>query len=274
VVDYYNIRKEGEVALGSSFEALKNEDKVPGNVLRDTNPLNLLKDAAGNPIPGTGPLLMVKLPWTNQGAVEVSGIDIEAAFRKNLGEWGSFSAKLNAAHMLSYTLAQHEGDVEHNLVGHNAGIVDWNLSSGIDLPRWKSTLSASWTKGVHTLSANVNYTGPVSLLRKYNADTVYAQPFCHWGTRKSSDAEPNRNTANPLYEAYFPECSINSWTRLGMSYTYTGFKNLSINLNIQNILDTPAPYDPSGQTATSVGYNEGLHNPYGRYFSISARYTF
>lgn len=277
-MDFYKIRKEGEVALGSASEALKNEDKHPENVLRDPNPVNWVRDANGNPIPNTGPLLMVREPWTNQGAVEVAGVDIDVAFRKNLGAWGNFSSKLTSSYTDSYTLAQHDGDVEHNLVGHNAGIVDWNLSSGLEIPRWKTNLTLSLTRGVHSFSANLNYIGPVSLLRKYNADTVYAQPFCHYGTRKPTDAEQNRNTSSPLYEDYFPECSVNSWTRIGVGYTYTGFKNLSLTLNIQNLFDTKAPYDPAYGTNTSAtplaGYNEGLHNPYGRYFTVSAKYTF
>jgi iron complex outermembrane receptor protein len=40
------------------------------------------------------------------------------------------------------------------------------------------------------------------------------------------------------------------------------------------LLDTKAPYDPNYATATGVGYNANLHNAYGRYFSVSARYTF
>ena len=275
--DLYKIRKEGEVALGTTFEALKREDQVPGNVLRDPNPANWVRDAAGNPVPNTGPLLMVKLPWTNQGAVEVQGVDFDVAYRKNLGEFGSLSTKLNSSYTHSYTLAQNAGDVEHNLAGYNAGIADWNLSSGIDIPRWKTSLSASLTRGDHAFNANLNYVGKVSLQRLYNGDTTYAQPFCHYGTRKATDAEPNRNVTTPLYEAYFPKCAINSWTRVGVGYTYGGIKNLSVNFNIQNLFDTKAPYDPAAAATSGAplaGYNEGLHNPYGRYFSLSAKYTF
>ena len=276
-MDFYKIRKEGEVALGSTFEALKNEDQRPDNVVRDTNPANWLRDSAGNPIPNTGPLLMVRRPWSNQGAVEVGGVDLDVAFRKNLGDWGNFGAKLNSSYTDSYTLAQEPGDIEHNLTGHSAGLIDWHLSSGMDIPRWKSTLSASLQRGVHSFSANLNFIGAVSLLRKYNAETVYELPFCQYGARKTTDAEPNRTTTSPLYEAYFPQCSVNSWTRLGVGYTYTGIKNLSLTLNIQNLLDTKAPYDPryvGSGGAPGVGYNEGLHNQYGRYFSATAKYSF
>ena len=278
-LDFYQIRKTDEVVLGSTFFALRNEDTVPGNIIRDTNPDNFLKDAAGNPIPGTGPLLMVKNPWENQGKVEVKGVDIDVAFRKNLGDWGQFSSKMTSSYLDSYTLQQHEGDVEHNLAGFDPGLVDWNLSNNTQLPRWKTTLAASLARGVHAFNASINYVGKVSLQRLYDNDETYAQSFCHYGTPKPGDSRTDRSSSAPLYEAFFPECAINSWTRLNVGYTYTGFKNLSLNINIQNVLDTKAPYDPSvgatvGSGAPLAGYNEGLHNPYGRYFQLTAKYTF
>ena len=272
--DFYNIKKKGEVVLGSTFFALRNEDANPTNVLRDTNPLNFLQDAQGRPIAGTGPLLMVKNPWENQGEVEVQGIDIDVAFRKNLGTVGQLSAKMTTSYMDKYTLVQHDGDPAHNLVGYNAGIVDWNLSSGLELPRWKTTLSTSLARGAHTFSGSVNYVGQVSLMRIYDADVTYPTPFCHYGT---GTVGTSRNINAPLYEGAYPECTVNSWTRFNVGYNYTGFKNLTLNVNIQNILDTKAPYDPgNGGTggAPGVGYNEGLHNPFGRYFSLTAKYTF
>jgi outer membrane receptor protein involved in Fe transport len=70
---------------------------------------------------------------------------------------------------------------------------------------------------------------------------------------------------------YYPKCEVKEWVTFGLGYTYTGFKNWTMSLNIQNLLDEKAPYDP-GYTAS--GFNETLHNPYGRYFNVSARYTF
>ncbi len=278
LVDYFRIRKEGEVVQGSAFEAIKNEDRTPGNVLRDPNPDNWVTDANGNPIPNTGPLLMVKLPWENQGSTEVRGIDFEVRHRARLAEWGNVSTKLNGTYMTHYSLAQHPGDVEHNLVGGNAGIYDWNLSSGIDLPRMKFNLASTWTRGDHAINASVNYVGNVSLLRKVNADVVYDQPFCHYGTAKPTDAEPNRDGTVPLYEEYYPDCKVPKWVTVGLGYTYTGIKNLTLSLNIQNLFDKRAPYDPAYGISTSFlpeeGYNQGLHNAYGRYFSLSARYSF
>ena len=277
-VEFWNVRKTGEVTLASSFEALKREDTVPGVVQRDQNPASMLRDGNGNIIPGTGPILFVRLPWVNQGSVETQGFDFDVAFRKNLGEYGKFNAKLSSTYQDKYTLAQHPGDAEHNLAGASGGIVDWNLSSSIDLPKWKTTLAASLTRGDHAFNASINYVGPVSLLRKYDADTTFAQPFCHYGTPQPTDAEPDRNATVPLYEQYFPNCSVKSWTTIGVGYTYTGFKNLTLNINIQNLMDKKAPYDPrvglSTTAAPLAGYNAGLHNPYGRYFQLTAGYAF
>ncbi len=277
VVDFWRIRKEGEVILGSAFDALKNEDSNPGLIVRDTNPANYILDANGNGIPGTGPLLMVREPWINQGSSEVRGIDLEARYRQKLGAWGSLDTKVSSTYTSHYSIAGQAGDPEHNLAGSNAGITDWAISSSLDIPRWKTTLTTNWSLGDHLVSANVNYIGPVSLLRRFDGTDTFAQPFCHYGTAKPTDAEPDRNTTVPLYEAYYPKCSVNSWTTVGAGYTYTGFKNWSLSLNIQNLFDKKAPYDPRYGTnagAPLQGYNEGLHNNYGRYFTFGASYTF
>jgi iron complex outermembrane receptor protein len=271
VLDYYRIKKVGEVALGSETDALKNEDRQPQNVVRDTTPANLLRDAAGNPIPGTGPLLSVKLPWTNQGSIQVSGIDAEIRYRMKLGTMGNLSTRLSTTYQRSYELAETDGAPTNNVVGGRAGIYDWILNSGANLPKWKTQIGLNWERDVHAVNASMNYIGKVSLLRVVEGDETYAQPFCYYGTAKPTDAKPNRSTTTPLYEQYNPDCAVKSWTTFGLGYTYTGIKNLSLNINIQNILDTKAPYDPA---ATATGYTTSMHNAYGRYFNVSARYKF
>ena len=278
VVDIWRIRKTGEVVLGSEDDALKNEASNPGNVVRDTNPVNFITDAAGNRIDGTGPLLMVQLPWINRGVTEVRGVDLELRHRQRLGAWGALNSKLSSTYTSYYGIAAQDGDVQHNLAGGNTGITDWALSSSLDIPKWKTTLTSAWTVGDHGLSASVNYVGAVSLLRRYDGDDVYAQPFCHYGTAQPTDAAPDRNTTTPLYEAYYPKCAVPSWTTVGLGYSYSGFRNLVLSLNVQNLFDKKAPYDPRYGVNTAAtplaGYNQDLHNNQGRYSTFSANYTF
>ena len=270
LLDFYRIRKEGEVALGSETEALKNEDKFPSNVVRDTNPANFVT-LNGVPVPGTGPLLSVRLPWTNQGATEVSGVDIEVKLRNQLGAWGKMSNALRASYLYSYKIAEVTGNIENNVAGKRAGLYDWQLNSGIDNPRLKGSFSTTWDQGPHSAVATVNYVGSISLMRNRDADTIYPSEFCHYGTRKPTDAVPNRNSANLRFEEFEESCKVPDWTTISVGYTYSGFKNLTLSASIANLFDSKAPYDPGN---TTDGYNTGLHNNYGRYFTIGARYTF
>jgi iron complex outermembrane receptor protein len=280
LIDAFKIRKVNEVILGTLNDALKGEDKNPGLISRDNAAVNLLKDAAGNPIPNSGPILMVMEPWINQGATEVRGIDFEFRLRNRLGAWGSLSTKLSSTYTAWYSIAQHEGDKENNVAGGRSNYWDWGLSRGVDNPRWKTTLSTSWSYGVHAVGANLRYTSPISLLRVVDYTdprNEYTQPFCEYGRKQATDYAPDRSTAIPLYEDYYPKCAVPAWTTVGLSYTYTGFKNLSLSANVQNLFDKAAPYDPDyagTATAPGIGYNTKQHNPYGRYWTLTARYTF
>jgi len=267
--DFWHIKRVNEILLGSVDEALKNEDRFPGNVTRSQT--NNLVGANGQPIPGTGTILMVARPWENQGMTEQGGVDVEARYRLKLGEYGTVSNTLRTTYVHTYKLQQHAGDPVHNVTGTIPGLSDWALSVGTEMPRWKSTWTTGWTRGDHNATVAVNYVGPVSLLRRYDGDVTYAQPFCHYGTRKPTDAAADRDTSVPLYEQYYPKCSIKEWVTVNLGYTYSGFKHWTLSGNIQNIFDTKAPYDP---TNSGVGFNGSLHNPYGRYFNFSARYIF
>ncbi len=269
--DYYKIRKENEVDLGEATDALKNEEANPGNVVRDTNPVNFVLDANGKPIQGTGPLLMIKEPWLNKGSLEVAGIDLELRYRKKLGSWGAISTRLNTTYTDEYRIAELKGDTENNVAGGRSNLMDWKLTTAIDNPRWKSSMSGSWHLGAHGVNASLNYVGRVSLKRAVDGPVAYAASFCHYGAKQASDAAPDRSTTNLLYEAYYPECAVNSWTTVGLGYTYTGIRNLTLGINIRNLLDTKAPYDPG---YTSSGYNTDLHNGTGRYFTLRASYKF
>jgi iron complex outermembrane receptor protein len=262
-LDFWRIRRKNEIVLGSASDALKNEDRVPGNVVRDTNPVNFITDASGNPIPGTGPLIMLYLPWQNRGLTDMRGVDIEGHFRQSLGQYGSLTTTLKSTYVSKLYIQQFEGDPVNNVVGAIPYYYDWALSSGTVTPRWKSNISTNWRYGDHSVNLSWNYVGPISYLRKYEGAQTYDQPFCYYSTKGS-------NTI-PLYTTYYPKCEVKEWVTIGFGYTYTGFKNWTMSLNIQNLLDEKAPYDP-GYSAS--GFNETLHNPYGRYFSLNARYTF
>ncbi|WP_426195882.1 TonB-dependent receptor domain-containing protein [Massilia sp. DWR3-1-1] len=269
LIDYYNIRKEQETALLSAQYVIDHPDLYPGAAVRATNVGSLLVDGSGKPIPGTGPLTAVNRSYVNQGSTQVSGLAFEVAMRKSLGDQGTLSGKLNWEYVIDYTRAERPGEAEANAAGTAGGISDWATSVG-DIPRNRGSYTLNWTRGVHALSGSVDYVGPVSLLRRSENTNVYAVPYCHYGVGQPSTAYQLGGLAK-FSDYSNGTCGVNSWTTFGMSYTYTGVKNLSVNFNIRNLLDTAAPYDPRYAVG---GYNTQLHNGYGRFFKLSATYTF
>lgn len=274
VIDAYKLRQEGEVALSSSTFLLEHPADFPADyIVRDTNPLNQLKDANGNPIPGTGPLLAVKTPWVNQGSTEVSGVDVELKLRNNLGENGKLTTSLKSTYLISYRRAEAPGDTERNAVGTNGGLNDWATSVG-SIPRLRASLTSVWEKGPHTVYGTLRFTDSIAQYRRYDNETTYPVPYCHYGSGQPASATSIQ--LQPNYNKYFPDCQMASWTTLDLGYSYTGIKNLTLGLNIRNITDSKAPYAPGSNTSTTVqqGYNTTLHNNFGRYFTLSARYVF
>lgn len=267
-IDYYKIRKENETALSSSTFVLEHQSQFPGRVIRDQNQANWLRDANGNIIPDSGSLQQILIPFVNQGATEVRGIDVDATLRTNMGERGSLTTKLNVGYTLAYLRSEQPGDYEHNAAGTNGGLSDWATSVG-DIPRFKSTLVNSWKKGPHEASLMVRYQGDISLLRRYDNNVEYPVPYCHYGTGQPSTAYSLGGLSK--YSKYYPGCSVHSFTTFDLGYTYTGFKDLTLSLSVQNFLDEKQPYDPRFGTS---GFNSALSNGAGRMFRLGASYKF
>ncbi len=287
LVDWFKIRKEGEVALGSAQDVLDHPERyAPTALVRDTTAALQLTDASGNPIPGTGPLLSVSTPWTNQGMTQTSGIDFEFRMRNSLGEYGKLSSSLKGTYLLTYEREEILGQPAQNLVGTSGGLADWATSVG-SIPRWKLRLSSSWETGAHTLSGAVNYVSGISHIRRWDGGATppatYSGTTCHWGGtnfdnvtgRSVLGVAATATNGRALYIDYYPDCRVPSWTTVDLGYMYKGIKNLTLGVQVSNILDVKAPYAPTTGAGTIVeGYNAGLHSNTGRYFLLSAGYKF
>jgi outer membrane receptor protein involved in Fe transport len=268
LVDYNRIRKEDETALLSAQFVIDHPSQYPGRVIRDNNPALLLVGANGQPIADSGPISQVNRAYVNQGSTETSGIDFEVAYRKSLGEMGKLTTKLNYSYALTFRRAERPGETEANVVGTAGGISDWATSVG-DIPRHKANLSANWTRGVHSLTGSVDFVSAISLLRRSEDKDVYPVPYRHYGAGQSATAYQLGGL--PKFSNYNNACEVKSWTTVGVAYSYTGIKDLTLSFNIKNLFDIAAPYDPRYPLE---GFNPQLHNGQGRYFKLSANYKF
>jgi len=265
LVDYYNIRKDKEVDLMSAVAVIQDQ-KLAHRVKRDQNQGTWLRDTNGNLIANSGPLISIETPYVNSGGTRTSGMDLEFALRNNLGAWGKLSSRLNATYVFNYKKAAAEGDPMFDLVGSNGAVSNDTTSVG-EIPRLRGSLSSNWTYQSHSLTAIVNYVSSISMMARYSTQEdgkvgVYEEPYCEFG----------RAASNPNYLKYYPECKVNSWTTLDLSYSYSGLKNTVLSFNVQNLYGTKAPYDP--YSSTTGGYNANLHNGRGRYFTVKANYKF
>ena len=285
VLGYFKIRKNGEVALGSAQDVVDHPDRYPpGSLVRDDNPALLL-----NGKPGTGPLLTVATPWSNQGSTMVSGIDFEGRIVTTVmnGE-AKWTNSINGTYTNKYERIEQPGYPGNNLVGTRGGLWDWATSAG-DIPRTKFRFTSSLENGNHTFTGAMNYVSGISFIRNQEGQPdgtmkQYSGRTCHYGNvtdpadlakgltgRSQVGQAPTATNGRDLYLNRYPTCSMSSWTTFDLGYSYKGFKDLTLTLNIQNFMNESAPYDPG---ATYLGYNTGLHNPYGRYFTISATYKY
>lgn len=285
IVGYWKIRKNNEVALTDGQSVIDHPEAYPpGTVVRDPNPALQLPGQ-----PGTGPLLTVSTPWVNQGTTMTSGIDFETRVSTSLSSGARWTNSLNGQYTLKYERIEHPGYAKNNLVGTRGGLADWSTSAP-DVPRLKMRFTSSLEMASHTLSGAMNYVSGISFIRRMDGTTLpgvtpqyYSGTTCHYGgplndagvsSRAVLGVAPTATNGRDFYINRYPGCSMSKWVTFDVGYTYRGFKDLTLSLNIQNFTDEKAPYDPIGATGSQLGHNAGLHNPYGRYFTVSANYKF
>lgn len=292
LLSWFKIRRNGEVALGSAQSILDHPEAYPpGSVTRDTNPALLL-----NGQPGTGPLLTVATPWVNQGSTMSSGVDFEGRIIARFDQL-KWTNSVNGTYMLKYERIEHDGYARNNLVGTNGGLADWATSAG-DIPRLKFRATSTLESGAHSVMGALNFISGVSFIRKMDGTTIpgpggvdpvyHTGKTCHYGPnnegagnpapagRTQIGAAPTAVNGRDFYINRYPGCAVPKWTTFDIGYTYTGFKDLTLSINVQNFTDEQAPYYPTSSTGTTAvqGYNAGMHNPYGRYFTVSASYRY
>ncbi|WP_256079740.1 TonB-dependent receptor [Massilia sp. YIM B04103] len=275
LVDWYRIKKTSETALIGAQAVIQNPGRYPtASVIRDTNPATWVKDANGVVIPNSGPIQQVNRAWVNQGSTEVSGLDFEVAYRKSLGNWGRLTQNLSWSHLMEFRRAERPGFQAHNIAGSYGNYAD-RATNVDDNPRNRGSYSVNWSKDVHSVTATVDYVGPVSLVTRWDNTTTYTPPVCYYGYNANGKLGEGGLEHYSEYFEGLNNCSVKSWTTVGVNYTYTGIKNLTLSFNVKNLFDKKAPYDPRyGDTTDFQGFDPQLHNGMGRYFRLSASYKF
>lgn len=113
-----------------------------------------------------------------------------------------------------------------------------NSVYGPPVPRWRSTLSFDWSRGL-------------------------------WGATLSQVYSRGYVEANPLDDSLR---AVGAWSSWDLQLRYAGFAGWQLAAGIRNLLDTEPPVSAQGNTF-QVGYNPQAANPLGRLFYLRATYA-
>jgi iron complex outermembrane receptor protein len=166
----------------------------------------------------------------------VSGYDIDASARLTLPQdMGEVVLGLNSTTLTRRDSADMPGDPLQSDIGDE------------DTPKTRASLSAKWSRGPWRVSTTLNHVEPMR-------DTTLSSSSCAMYT-KGGDADL---------------CGIAQWQTLDVGFGYSGFKNIRLSLNIDNITDKRAPYD----AVNTDTFSNQFHSMRGRYYSFSAKYSY
>jgi iron complex outermembrane receptor protein len=216
-VDYYHIKLEDQVgALPGTVilaECLATGDPTYCSQLVRQPQTGTLNGAS---VAGGGYIVQTNV---NIGAAELSGIDVQAAYRFDLGELGRLRLMLNGAYQLTNESTPIAGEGTYDcagLFGSTCQTVN---------PVWRHNMRAAWTLPVDvTLTATWRFMSGVDL------DNNDSNPLLQ-----------NASLGAPaIFRASMPAVS---YLDLGASWDYT--EQLSLRVGINNILDRDPPISPA-----------------------------
>jgi iron complex outermembrane receptor protein len=246
-IDYYNIKMENVVGVISANVALNTcldtgDPVYCALIVRGHNTGGLV----GNNIADGGYIVQKNL---NVAQAKIDGIDLQAAYRLNLGESaGSLTFGMNGAYLLSTETTPLPGAHTYDCAGL------YGSTCQTVNPRWRHNLRASWeTPFNFDLALTWRYVGPVWL------DNNDPDPTLQGAEHRDP------GTGEPLYKAFgakFP-----SFSYFDLAGTWNATEDIQVRLGINNILDK----DPPLGTVEVVG--GGAANTYSTY-DIMGRQVF
>ena len=226
-VDYFRINWR-DVVASPSLQSIINASCPSGPPCPST--ATVVRDPANN-----NAVVTVLSNYQNLASRVTSGFDVDGRMKFPTATAGTFTARLNATYINSFT----ENDVE--VVGTNAGVNT--------IPRVKAALSLDWDQGPFSVTSRANYT------HSFYQKALAASYFTTQDPRFQTDVYPDR---------------AGSVTTFDLFGRYQITKNLTISGSVLNVLNKLPPYDP-GFSTTSF-YDFSLYGPLGRRFSIALNY--
>ena len=258
--DFYRIEKKQVITPNSDAVTAALADYFAGTALPTG-----VKITPG-PVDPTYPTLLalpgfVEYGFINQNEETTSGYDIGAQARYTLPYGVKWTSNFDGTYVLRLNMITPTG------TEHFAGTIGpyYNVSAA-GTPKFKASWSNTFAKGPFSFTLTAYFTDGYDLQAEDYGDTT--------GTCVSGGA--SASSINSTYVDFTTpvRCKVKPFWDIQTHFTYDYSKRLQFYLDIDNLFDKPAPYDPT--TYGAVDYNDVIANSgiYGRYFKLGIRAKF
>ncbi|HLY06857.1 MAG TPA: TonB-dependent receptor [Rhizomicrobium sp.] len=246
-LDYYNIRKDHlitqadpSVAITDYFAGLP----IPaGYSVTVDNPDSQHPNALPRP-------LIIASPYVNANSLLTDGwdLDVTATAPVPLPYPIDWTGELNVTEIMHYTVS-FPGMPPQTYVGLQSPYI---LSSGAGTPRWRGSLSNTFTYEDLTVSGSLYY---VSGLDEYGEDIT----------------GPNSTTLPNCLYPLGTNCRMNSFWDFDLTGRYKLSANVELFGAVKNLFDAGPPLDPADYAGVNYNPTYNQAGIIGRFFSIGVR---
>ena len=191
--------------------------------------------------PGGDPLAYILNTFANLGDTKTSGVDLQANWTSGATANGRFSASVRGSYVFKYEFQVEPGGAWFDPLGNY----------------------------------NPQFAGPVI---RYQQLATFGWDMGAWSTLLSNRFQSGYRDQNtqgaPFNVAPFNTNEVGSYSIFDLSVTYTGFKGLTLQAGVLNLLNTDPPFTNQTGRFQARGYDDRFHNPLGRAYRLSAKYEF
>jgi iron complex outermembrane recepter protein len=232
-LDYFYLERRNEVDTLSSDEIIRNEDSS------DPKYAGRIQRGPTDPNnPGVpGRINSITTGYFNLGVTRVAGVDLNVKATQRLAEYGKLVFGGEYTLYTKWKGSSAPGDPLISQLGYN------------NQPRMRGTLGVTWEYADFTTGLRLNHVDG-------------------YKTYDSKEIDEEQCSASSLLGI----CTVGAWDTYDLALSYKGFKDIELDLVIQNLSDKRPPVDPN--TYRLPAFNADFHNSLGRYYTVSFRYNF
>lgn len=182
----------------------------------------------------------VQAGWINAAGAKTRGIDLGLRGDGKFGDGFKWSATLDGTWTDSFKFAEIDGQPYKEYVG-------MFFTRDLYL-RWKHSATFSVSRGDWNVLVSNNFASGYK------------------------DQVPNNGKGTPP-AGFNPD--VASYTRFGLAATYTGFKNTTLTLGVQNLFDRDPPFTAHNvDEVVGAAWDPRVADPRGRAFTFNVKYKF